>query len=125
VVLNMVIEHLPSPRAALSALHRVLRSGGAIWIHTPNYASTAIRMARDGYNYPGAHLSCFTPATLARLCNDTGFSVKYTRTTGFRFPGKRKAWRKPIEKLASLVLARLGKGHRLRVLAVKKTADAI
>jgi 2-polyprenyl-3-methyl-5-hydroxy-6-metoxy-1,4-benzoquinol methylase len=122
-VLNMVIEHLPSPRETLTRLHEVLRLGGGLWIHTPNYASTAIKMARDGCNYPGAHLSCFTPATLTRLCADTGFTVKYSRTTGFRFPGERKAWRKLFEKLASQLLSRLGKGHRLRVLAVRKAAS--
>ena len=119
-VLNMVIEHVPSPRAVVTRLHETLRPGGAIWLHTPNYDSTAIRMSPDGYNYPAAHLSCFTPATLRRLCTDTGFIVKYSKTTGFRFPGRRKAWRKPFEKLASLFLSRLGRGHRLRVLAVKK-----
>lgn len=117
--LNMVIEHVPSPGKVARELYRVLRPGGALWMHTPNYASTAIRMAPDESNYPPAHLSCFTPATLSRLCREAGFRVRYVRTTGFRFPGKRKAWRKPLEKLASLILARLGKGHRLRVLAKK------
>jgi hypothetical protein len=116
----MVIEHVPSPRKVMEKLRGLLRPGGAVWIHTPNYASTAIRMARDGSNYPGGHLSCFTPRTLARLCRDSGFDVEYVRTTGFRFPGGRRAWRKPFEKLASLVLARLGKGHRLRVLATRR-----
>ncbi len=120
-VLNMVIEHVPSPRAVAARVHEAVRLGGAMWLHTPNYASTAIKMARDGSNYPAAHLSCFTPKTLRHLCMDAGFTIKYSRTTGFRFPGKRKAWRKPFEKIASLVLARLGKGHRLRVLAVKET----
>ena len=122
-VLNMVIEHVPSPTGVLARVRDVLRPGGAAWIHTPNYASTAIKMARDGYNYPAAHLSCFTPVTLRRLCLKCGFSVMYARTTGFRFPGSRKAWRKPFEKIASLVLARLGKGHRLRVLAVKEATS--
>jgi len=118
--LNMVIEHVTGPTAVMKELHRVLRPGGAVWMHTPNYASTTIKMAPGIENYPGGHLSCFTPATISLLCRKSGFEVKYLRTTGFRFPGARKAWRKPAEKLASLVLGPLGKGYRMRVLAVKK-----
>ncbi len=119
-VMNMVIEHVPSPREVILKVREFLRPGGAIWMHTPNYASTAIRMSPDGYNYPGGHFCCFTPATLTRLCNECELEILYSKTTGFRFPGRRKGWRKPFEKLASLVLSRLGKGHRLRVLAVKE-----
>jgi SAM-dependent methyltransferase len=124
-VLNMVIEHVPGPREVMKELSRVLHPGGAVWMHTPNYASTAIKMARDGFNYPAAHLCCFTPKTLARLCTGSGFDIRYLRTTGFRFPGRRKAWREFFEKLISLVLARVGKGHRLRILAVKKTLQPV
>ena len=119
IAMNMVIEHLPSPTTAVRVSLGLLRPGGALWLHTPNYASTAIRMSRDGYTYPSAHPSCFTPATLRKLCADAGFEIKYLKTTGFRFPGKRKTWRKPFEKTASLFLGRLGKGHRMRLLAVK------
>jgi len=119
-VLNMVIEHVPSPRNVMAILHRVLRPGGAAWLHTPNYNSTAILMAANQHNYPGEHLSCFTTETLPRLCMEEGLQPRYVKTTGFRFPGRRKTWCKPIEKVLSHVLSRLGKGHRMRILAVKK-----
>jgi len=124
-VLNMVIEHVPSPRKVALLIRNVLRPGGALWMHTPNYASTSIKMARDGYNYPGAHLSCFTPATLKKLCTDTGFSVKYLKATGFRFPGGRKSWRKPLARFLGFFITLLGKGHRLKVMAVKKAGETI
>lgn len=119
-VLNMVIEHVTSPRDVMAKLRALLGTGGALWLHTPNYASTTIKLAPDGYNYPAAHLCCFTPKTLSRLCTDAGFSVRYVKTIGFRFPGARKIWRRPVEKLASFLLSSIGKGHRMRVLAVKK-----
>jgi ubiquinone/menaquinone biosynthesis C-methylase UbiE len=72
-----VIEHLSNPREVLAEAHRVLAPGGVISVSTCNMESRAAR--EDGENWlyyvlPG-HLCFFSPATLRRMLESTGFEV--------------------------------------------------
>ena len=86
VVSMDVIEHLDES-ALLSwvrELYRVLTPGGLLFLTTPNYASkglvvieqTALELVarRNGFSRKDLHPSKFTPARLARLLADAGFT---------------------------------------------------
>lgn len=97
VVMVDVIEHLIDPKIALKELHRVLKPGGRLIIHTPNIAKWTRRIKLlFGYFpstasldegllsydkktptdlYDEGHLHYFTFRSLSRLCVDRiGFS---------------------------------------------------
>lgn len=46
VTCNMVVEHLPNPRATLAEFDRVLGPGGVLLLHTPNTWNYAVAFAR-------------------------------------------------------------------------------
>ncbi|MDW8169482.1 MAG: class I SAM-dependent methyltransferase [Acidobacteriota bacterium] len=74
VVLFHVLEHLDSPRRALRELHRLLRPGGIIVIETPNIASFWFRLfGRRWRQLIPDHYYFFSPATLTRLLEESGF----------------------------------------------------
>jgi len=70
------LEHLRRPRDEVAELARLLRPGGVLFVHVPNYASLTIRLgvSRFAYNEPPGHVNFFTPATLHKLLSATGFS---------------------------------------------------
>jgi SAM-dependent methyltransferase len=78
-----VIEHFPSPRAELNELHRILKPGGLLAIETPNIANVWFRLlgARWRQFIPD-HLFFFTPQTIRRLCEETGFEIVELRSAG-------------------------------------------
>ena len=71
-----VLEHLRRPREELAELARLLRPGGVLFVHVPNYASLTIRLgvSRFAYNEPPGHVNYFTPRTLRDLLRRTGFA---------------------------------------------------
>ena len=78
-----VVEHFPSPRAELGELHRVIAPGGWLVIETPNIETFWFRLlgARWRQFIPD-HIFFFTPATLARLCEESGFEIHELRNVG-------------------------------------------
>lgn len=73
-----VLEHLTNPRAALEAAFRLLRPGGFVLLTLPNFASYQARRFREDWyalSLPH-HLYHFTPTTLTRLLEATGFRVR-------------------------------------------------
>jgi SAM-dependent methyltransferase len=75
-----VLEHLQNPLDELEELARLLRPGGVLYFHVPNYASLTIRLgvSRFAYNEPLGHLNYFTPLTLSRILQKVGFTrIKY------------------------------------------------
>lgn len=71
-----VFEHLRRPREEAAELARLLRPGGVLYVHVPNYASLTIRLgvSRFAYNEPPGHLNYFTPTSLLRLLRMAGFA---------------------------------------------------
>jgi SAM-dependent methyltransferase len=78
-----VIEHLPSPRAAVRELQRIIKPGGWLALEAPNIATVWFRLlgARWRQFIPD-HLFFFTPQTLTRLCAEQGFAVREVRSVG-------------------------------------------
>jgi ubiquinone/menaquinone biosynthesis C-methylase UbiE len=74
VVLRHVLEHLPSPRQALSEAYRVLKDNGWVALEVPNAGSLGRRVYGplwDSWDLP-RHLHHFTPVTLKRLMGNSG-----------------------------------------------------
>jgi 2-polyprenyl-3-methyl-5-hydroxy-6-metoxy-1,4-benzoquinol methylase len=72
ILLVHVIEHLRSPRTALSRLHGLLREEGLLYVECPNLAgpfATAERL----FHY--AHIHNFTPQTLRWMAGRCGFEL--------------------------------------------------
>jgi len=74
-VLSNVLEHSLNPRRMLMDVHRVLTSGGQIWISCPNSLSwlrTVFGKHWINWHVP-FHISHFSPETLRRLLAETGY----------------------------------------------------
>lgn len=75
ITLSHVIEHIFDPADALKQCFRLLRSGGMLWIETPNLDSTG--HSRYGRNWrglePPRHLVLFTWSSLKSLLERAGF----------------------------------------------------
>src|SRR5208283_2048725 len=85
-----VIEHLRSPRNAVTNIHRVLRPGGLLRLATTNFASLS-RWANGPewvYLNGADHISLFEPTTIRRLLAECGFSDICIRTRSFNLRRK-------------------------------------
>lgn len=77
IIVHHVLEHLMDPRAALVALRSLLSTTGALYLAVPNVLD--IREApKDFFRIP--HPWNFSPATLARLLRETGWTVTAFRS---------------------------------------------
>jgi len=87
VTLFDVIEHVPEPKEALLALRRVLRSGGSLFLSTPDAGSAVARGLGGRWHYldPVQHIVLFDRRNLARLLEEAGFEVVGARTFGHHY----------------------------------------
>lgn len=72
IVMVHVLEHLLDPRAALRAVHGLLKEGGTFYLAVPNIAR--IDMALERY-FHFEHVTYFSPYTLVRLLEECGFQA--------------------------------------------------
>ena len=134
VRLNNVIEHLLSPKKLVTSVHDIVRPGGLFSISTTNFDSFSVAICGSHWQYIGGdnHLYLFTPGTLVKLLEDTGFRVILTKTRGINLtpkdysnkpvpPGDRFFRRsvRRVEKGLDLFVCHTRKGHRLKIWAEK------
>lgn len=78
VIMRSFLEHDINPAPILAEVARVLGPGGVVVIKVPNYASWNrwVRGARwCGFRFPD-HVNYFTPATLRRVLEDAGLTIR-------------------------------------------------
>jgi len=73
LLLVHVIEHLNSPRQALTHLRAMLRPQGRLYVECPNIAAPH---AAPGKQFHVAHIHNFTPETLTALAQACGFRIE-------------------------------------------------
>jgi SAM-dependent methyltransferase len=70
-----VIEHVADPVAVLTTVHKQLKPGGYVVVHTMDVDSMFARLAGRRWPwYMDMHLFYFSPSTLSRLLRTAGFS---------------------------------------------------
>ncbi len=84
-----VLEHVPYPRRALAAVHRMMKTGGALFVSMPNMDTIVWRtLDAQGVNpYWGEleHYHNFTRARLVRLLEAQGFKfAEYNMSERYR-----------------------------------------
>lgn len=101
-----VMEHINNPREEVKCFNEILRSGGALYITTPNYNSLSRLQLGGDWTvilYP-EHLSYYTPSTLTYLLAGAGFSPVRVETTGIsitRFKRAKKISDQPLISASS------------------------
>lgn len=81
------LEHIYNPREEVRKFYQLLRPGGLLYITTPNFNSYLRYLFGSNYSvieYP-EHLAYYTPKTLHRLLQESGFRKKKLQTTGISF----------------------------------------
>jgi predicted SAM-dependent methyltransferase len=77
IIMCSFLEHEISPKPLLRLCHECLAAAGCIIIKVPNYASWNRKIRRNrwcGFRYPD-HVNYFTPSTLKKMLEDTGFKI--------------------------------------------------
>jgi SAM-dependent methyltransferase len=132
--LQHVLEHINNPAELLKEIFRILKSDGKVVIEVPNYDSLEARLFREKWSAIDAprHLYLFTPSTLIKLLEQSGFEVErvgfnptpvsLSRSIEFLW---RKRNHKLIPKTISKYFAYLFLPFSLAAALVKKGASLI
>ncbi|MBN1655045.1 MAG: methyltransferase domain-containing protein [Deltaproteobacteria bacterium] len=72
IILSFMLEHVPSPRSVLSQVYRVLPKKGFLFVEVPNLRR--INGPIEDF-FHVAHLTFFTPKTIALMLSVTGYSI--------------------------------------------------
>jgi 2-polyprenyl-3-methyl-5-hydroxy-6-metoxy-1,4-benzoquinol methylase len=106
-----VIEHVPSPKAYVEKIAKLLKSGGVVALATPNVDSPVAKITGKnwmGYKLSEEHVYYFSVKTLRRLLEEAGFEVVDTRHVGKYvtmrlFIDRLEMYLPPLAKLGGLI----------------------
>jgi SAM-dependent methyltransferase len=119
IVANDVIEHVPDPVAFGKQLHELLKPGGVVYLCTPDVSSLVARTLRRWWwsVLPG-HLFYFSPATLARALEASGFRVlasgRHPKTFSLQYyAGRLVGYSEALARVVRLATKPFGGPHRL------------
>ncbi len=126
-----VIEHLRSPRKALTNVFDVLRPGGLLKLATTNFASFSRWLNGSDWVYLNGsdHIFLFEPKTITRLLDEVGFRKVKLHTRSFNMRRKlyhperelpvRFPFLIPFRKLIDATVGLTAYGHQMIVTAIK------
>ncbi len=82
VILNHSLEHMEDPFGVLKKVKSVLKKGGIVYVDVPNFGSLSAQISRQYWKYllPNEHLHHFTPKTLGKILEKSGYKIIYSRT---------------------------------------------
>jgi len=78
VLMHSFLEHEENPADLINGLHRILESGGHVYVRVPNYDSLNRKVMGKkwcGFRYPD-HVNYFTFDSLKNMAHENGFSFK-------------------------------------------------
>lgn len=76
VTLWDVLEHTPNPKEVLIEVNRILKRGGLLVVNYPDIGSWIARLMRSKWIFLlTVHLYYFTPKTIKKMLNKTGFDM--------------------------------------------------
>lgn len=118
VTLWDVIEHLSDPREELLKIHRLLKKDGYLFLSTINVGSLLARLM--GPRWPwlmDMHIFYFTPKTITRLLEQTGFHLvrihNYTHIISSEYFIKKLSHISHIAELVVKILQKLFGEHKI------------
>ena len=132
VHMSMVLEHLHDPKSALLEIRKILKPGGELILSVPNILGLELTIHKK-YAYTlqvPEHVSHFSPQTLQKLLDSTGFknaqfifeSFDRDLVSPMVYKGKilnsvfhNKLFRKFLIKPFLILMAQLGKTSRMCV----------
>jgi 2-polyprenyl-3-methyl-5-hydroxy-6-metoxy-1,4-benzoquinol methylase len=82
IIMEHALEHVPDPLAVLRAARDVLRPGGTLLVHVPNFNAWEVHRCGEfaiQVDLP-RHLLHFEPATLVKMLEAAGFAQVKTET---------------------------------------------
>ncbi len=136
IIMEMVLEHVPSPKRAIEKISRWLKPHGELLIAVPNFEGFEARVFGEfhyGLQVP-THLYHFTPSTLRKLLR--GFHTQITYHASYRDlwmglhfylrANPTSPWRhflklpRTVFAFGAFILAVLGKSSRISMRATKQ-----
>ena len=104
-----LLEHLEDPFYFLGLASRKLRPDGLLALTTPNIGSITARLARERWHaLLPSHITFFTPATIQRALEASGFDLIYSRSYvrffSLRYLAVRLGWRRASAWLGRIIV---------------------
>jgi 2-polyprenyl-3-methyl-5-hydroxy-6-metoxy-1,4-benzoquinol methylase len=81
-----LLEHVDSPTVVLRRVHDWIRQGGFLFLNVPNFGSVVSRVLRSRWPLLlREHLWYFSPTTIERFLDKTGFDLIFVRSNRVTF----------------------------------------
>lgn len=87
IYMRDVFEHVPKPKEMLRELNRIAKPGCVLYIEVPNIDGLIYKIVKERHVcvFGFEHLNYWSPSTLARILDLTGFEVRKTAFSSLDF----------------------------------------